>query len=178
MGDYSDALKSNAVSHAVLYDLDDSSDYLVGRAGSDISGATLADWGASENNADACRVLAACYDALHQPRFALRALLEGLSYGRPRAELCCDIAARFYALQDYRQAIWWYERALDCPRPGETGGFVSPDCYGYLPCIQLCLCWYALGEAARAAAYNERAGEYKPEDPAYLYNKAFFEARQ
>ena len=135
-------------------------------------------WGWSENNADACRVLAACYDALHQPRFALRALLEGLSYGRPRAELCCDIAARFYALQDYRQAIWWYERALDCPRPGETGGFVSPDCYGYLPCIQLCLCWYALGEAARAAAYNERAGEYKPEDPAYLYNKAFFEARQ
>ena len=53
MGNYSDALKSNAVSHAVLYDLDDSSDYLVGRAGSDISGATLADWGASENNADA-----------------------------------------------------------------------------------------------------------------------------
>ena len=53
MGDYSDALKSNAVSHAVLYDLDDSSDYLVGRAGSDISGAMLADWGASENNADA-----------------------------------------------------------------------------------------------------------------------------
>lgn len=53
LGDYSDALKSNAVSHAVLYDLDDSSDYLVGRAGSDISGATLADWGASENNADA-----------------------------------------------------------------------------------------------------------------------------
>lgn len=53
MGDYSDALKSNAVSHAVLYDLDDSSDYLVGRAGSDISGATLTDWGASENNADA-----------------------------------------------------------------------------------------------------------------------------
>ena len=53
MGDYSDALKSNAVSHAVLYDLDDSSDYLVGRAGSDISGATLADWGAAENNADA-----------------------------------------------------------------------------------------------------------------------------
>ena len=53
MGDYVDALKSNAVSHAVLYDLDDSSDYLVGRAGSDISGATLADWGASENNADA-----------------------------------------------------------------------------------------------------------------------------
>lgn len=53
MGDYADALKSNAVSHAVLYDLDDSSDYLVGRAGSDISGATLADWGASENNADA-----------------------------------------------------------------------------------------------------------------------------
>lgn len=63
MGDYSDALKSNAVSHAVLYDLDDSSDYLVGRAGSDISGATLADWGASENNADAAMRRGLKFDA-------------------------------------------------------------------------------------------------------------------
>lgn len=47
----------------MLYDLDDSSDYLVGRAGSDISGATLADWGASENNADAAMRLGLKFDA-------------------------------------------------------------------------------------------------------------------
>ena len=37
----------------VLADLNEDSDYYVGYAGSRISGATLADWGASENNADA-----------------------------------------------------------------------------------------------------------------------------
>lgn len=130
-------------------------------------------WGWEADNAEACRVLAACYDGLRKPRFALRALLEGLAYGRPRAELCCDIGAKFYAGQDYRRAVWWYERALDCPPPGAEG-FTSPDCYGYLPCLQLCLCWYALGEREKAAGYNERAGAYKPDDPSYLYNRAFF----
>lgn len=53
MSDHADALRANAVSHAILYDLNEGSDYYVGYAGSRISGATLADWGASENNADA-----------------------------------------------------------------------------------------------------------------------------
>lgn len=53
MSDHADALRANAVSHAILYDLNEDSDYYVGYAGSRISGATLADWGASENNADA-----------------------------------------------------------------------------------------------------------------------------
>ena len=53
MSDHADALRANAVSHAILYDLNADSDYYVGYAGSRISGATLADWGASENNADA-----------------------------------------------------------------------------------------------------------------------------
>lgn len=42
-----------AARNAILYDLNEGSDYYVGYAGSRISGATLADWGASENNADA-----------------------------------------------------------------------------------------------------------------------------
>lgn len=53
MSNHADALRANAVSHAILYDLNEDSDYYVGYAGSRISGATLADWGASENNADA-----------------------------------------------------------------------------------------------------------------------------
>ena len=40
--------------------------------------------------------------------------------------------------------------------------------------MQLCVCYYRLGDTARSIAYNERAGTLKPEDPAYLYNKAFF----
>ena len=48
-----DALLSQPVSHAVLFEVDPDADYYVGWAGADISGAKLTDWGAFENNADA-----------------------------------------------------------------------------------------------------------------------------
>ena len=48
-----DALMSQAVSHAILFEADPDSDYYVGWAGADITDAKLTDWGAAENNADA-----------------------------------------------------------------------------------------------------------------------------
>lgn len=53
MSDNWSAMLSQAVSHAVLFEIDPDSDYYVGWAGADISGAKLTDWGASDNNADA-----------------------------------------------------------------------------------------------------------------------------
>ena len=53
---------------------------------------------------------------------------------------------------------------------------MSPqDCYGYLPCIQLCVCYYRMGDVERSREYNRRAGQYKPQDPAFLYNQRFFQ---
>ena len=48
-----DALLSQPVSHAVLFEVDPDADYYVGWAGADIANAKLTDWGASDNNADA-----------------------------------------------------------------------------------------------------------------------------
>ena len=53
MSDNWDAMLSNAVSHAVLFEVDPDSDYYVGWAGAGIEGAKLTDWAAVENNADA-----------------------------------------------------------------------------------------------------------------------------
>ena len=69
---------------------------------------------------------------------------------------------------------FWYETALSRPREDRSGAFVSPDCYGYLPCIQLCICHYRMGNLALAREYNRKAGSFKPDDPAYLYNERFF----
>ena len=48
-----DALLSQPVSHAVLFEVDPDADYYVGWAGADIANAKLTDLGASDNNADA-----------------------------------------------------------------------------------------------------------------------------
>ena len=101
-------------------------------------------------------------------------MLRTFTYDRPRAEVCCDIGLWFFQREQYRQAAYWYALALTCPRDDRRGGFVSPDCYGYLPCIQLCVCYSRLGDQERAESFNELAASYKPDSPAVLHNREWF----
>ena len=128
-----------------------------------------------ENDIEACRLCACCLEALDRPDEALAALFRTFAYDRPRAEICCEIGRWFFDRARYQQAVYWYGQALDCPRDDRRGGFVSPDCYGYLPCIQLCVCYSRLGEQGRAEAYNELAAACKPEAPAVIHNRAWFQ---
>ncbi len=128
-----------------------------------------------ENEIEACRDLAACLRRLGREEEGFAALTRGLRFGPPRAELCCDLGGFFFDRSEFAAAAYWYRQALKCKRPDKEGGFVSPDCYGYLPCLQLCVCQYRLGDLQKSEEYNERAGKIKPESPAYRYNKAFFE---
>lgn len=127
-----------------------------------------------ENQLDACRHLAYCRYAQGREDGALEALLKSFAYDLPRAETCCDVARHFFDRALWERAAYWYERALECPRRDDQGGFVSPDAYGYLPCIQLCVCCDKLGRVREAEKWNERAGEYKPGDPLVEQNRAYF----
>ena len=129
-----------------------------------------------ENNIDACCHCACCLEALDRPGEALEALLGTFAYDCPRAEVCCELGRWFFSRERFGQAVYWYALALTCPRDDRRGGFVSPDCYGYLPCIQLCVCYSRLGDLKRAEAYNELAAACKPEDPAVLHNREYFQA--
>ena len=64
--------------------------------------------------------------------------------------------------------------AVTMAKMGIQVTFVSPDCYGFLPCIQLCVCYYRMGEEGLAREYNRRAGNCKPDNEAFLYNERFF----
>lgn len=127
-----------------------------------------------ENRIDACRHLALCYEAENRPVEALDALFHSFRYDAPRAENCCELGRLFLASGAFEQAVYWYKQALGARRQDRSGGFVLTDCYGYLPAIQLCVCYDRLGNRALAESYNELAGWYKPEDPAYLHNKRYF----
>lgn len=90
-------------------------------------------------------------------------LEEGRGWVENNIDACCHCA-------------YWYALALTCARDDRRGGFVSPDCYGYLPCIQLCVCYSRLGGLQRAEMFNELAALYKPDSPAVLHNRAAFQA--
>ena len=127
-----------------------------------------------ENCIGACQFLAYCYYELGEETKALSALLRSLEYDVPRAELCCDIGNHFFHRNRLEQAVFWYEQAANCPRNDLSGGFVQPDCYGYIPYLQLCVCYDRLGDSYKAQRYNELAGAIKPNDPAVLQNRDYF----
>lgn len=127
-----------------------------------------------ENQIEACRLLSQCMTALGRDGGALSSLLRSLTLDTPRAEVCCDIGGWFLAREQWRQAAFWYELALTRKRDDTSGAFVSPDCYGYLPAIELCVCWYHLGDVEKARAFNELAASFRPEDPFVLQNRTFF----
>lgn len=127
-----------------------------------------------ENNIEACRQCAYCWYALGREDKALQALLSSFAYDVPRAETCCDIGQHFLDRELWEQAAYWYSRALECQRRDDRGGFVLPEAYGYLPCIQLCVCCSRLGRQEEAYAYNERAAAYRPDSPAVAHNREYF----
>lgn len=129
-----------------------------------------------ENKIEACSVCAGCYMRLGKEQAALTTLLRSMSFDLPRAELCCEIGKYFLEHGNYHIAVYWYEAALHTPRNECAGGFVLPDCYDYVPLLQLCVCYDKMGDRQKAKEYNERAGACKPYSKAYLYNKQYFDS--
>lgn len=131
-----------------------------------------------ENKIDACCHCAYCHYRLEQPEQALQALLRSLQFDTPRAEVCCDIGKHFFEREQWRLAAFWYTLATTCQQDERRGGFTSPDCYGYLPCIQLCVCYSRMGELEKAMRFNELAATFKPDAAPVLHNRNYFASLQ
>lgn len=131
-----------------------------------------------ENKIEACSICAKCYYSLGQEQSAVNTLLRSMSFDLPRAELCCEIGKYFLDRGHYHIAAYWYETALSRPKNEYSGGFILPDCYDYIPLLQLCVCFDKMGDRKKAKEYNERAGICKPYSEAYLYNKQYFNRLQ
>lgn len=128
-----------------------------------------------ENKLEANRFLSYCLLILGKEEEAFDVLLQGLKLAPPTGEHCCDMGRYFFEKEQWEQAIFWYENALRAERRTKQGAFVQEECYGYLPCIQLCVCYDRLGERERARMYNEMAGVFKPEDWAVAENRKYFD---
>lgn len=129
--------------------------------------------GWSENQIDACRQLFACRMAMGQGEKAVEALLKSLVYDVPRGEVCCDLGGYFLEREQIEQAEYWYRQALAAPDRRERGAFYLPAAYGYIPAIQLCVCACRRGDYRAAWEWNERAGEFQPNDGAVEHNRRF-----
>ena len=129
-----------------------------------------------ENNIEACKILSFCYSETNQTDKALKALFHSFIYDSPRAETCCQIGNLFMIQNKYENAIFWFELALTIPKQEAKGSFIDLDSYGYLPCIQLCVCYDKIKQFIKAEEYNLQAGKYRPDSKAYLQNLKYFKS--
>lgn len=129
-----------------------------------------------ENCINACQDLSYCYYAISESKKALNACFRSFEFDEPRAEICCDIGKYFLDREQYNQAIFWYELALTRKINESSGGFILLDCYNFIPYIQLCLCYFRIGDIKKSKEYNDKAASIKPNDPAVIYNNEYFDS--
>lgn len=130
-----------------------------------------------ENNIDACRIRGHCLKMMNKEQQALQSYLQSFYYAAPRSEILCDIAYYFFQQQRYQEAIFWYELAARQTPDETTGAFIERDCYGFIPYLQLCVCYDHLQDRQKAIYYNELAGYLKPGNEKYLYNRDYFKKK-
>ena len=131
-----------------------------------------------EDRVDACRHGAYCMYRIGDRDRALKFLLSGLSEGIPKPELCCDLGWWFFSARRYRDAIFWYGQAVQAGKLTGEDGFVMPECRGYVPYLQMCVCYDRLGEWKTAERYNELAERCRPGTEACRLNREYFEKRK
>ena len=128
-----------------------------------------------EDNISSCFDLSKCYNIIGDKKSMLKILLRSLEYDTPRAEICCNIGTYYFEAFDYTKAIVWYKIAAELDKPVNGWGFISHDFWGYIPNIQLSVCYDRLGNRENAVKYNNKAAEYKPNSSAVISNKAYFD---
>ena len=133
--------------------------------------------GWKENQIDACLLLSRCMGHSGNRKAALLSLFDSFRFDCPRAEICCEIGRLKLEEGENVQAAFWYQLGL-VQVPDETSGaFIQPDFFGFIPAIQLCVCYDRIGDRKRALYYHEIAKKIKPEDPAVLWNEQYFHGK-
>lgn len=127
-----------------------------------------------ENKIEACQNMANCYSQKSDFNSAIKSLFQSFMYDKPRAEILCGIGNIFMTQKKFEQAIFWYKQAATGKPNYESGGFIQKDYYDLIPYLQICVCYYNVGDNKRAEYYNNKAYKVNPENRAVKLNRDFF----
>ena len=130
--------------------------------------------GFNVNRIDACVMLSRCLYMLGDTDNSVKALFESFSYGFPTSEACCEIGLRFLSRNEYRTAIFWFERACSIKPDAESGAFVDAAYSGFNPFVWLTVCFDRLGDIKSAYKWHLRAKRLRPDHPSVIANDKYF----
>lgn len=131
--------------------------------------ATKAGW--VEDNIAACGKLSDCFYHLKETASQLSSIFRSFEYDSPRADFCCRLGFFYLQQNNLPQAIFWYDLATRLEKPAAAWGLMNEDCWTWLPHLQLCVCYYRMGDYRRSHEHNEKAAAFIPGDPRIQINR-------
>ncbi|KRD61587.1 glycosyl transferase [Flavobacterium sp. Root935] len=105
---------------------------------------------------------------------ALKALFYSFTFDNPRAEICCEIAGVFQNKGDFKKAIYWYKFILGLEFPENDIATTTPECWNFIPHIELAVCYDKISDIEQAIFHNEEAGKFKINHKSVLHNRQYF----
>lgn len=99
---------------------------------------------------------------------------ESFKYDVPRAEICCHLAEYYLDKGSLNQAIFWYRIALDCAPEKNSLAVQNSNYYTWIPALQLCLCYFKIGNINASYFFNEFAASFIPDSEKIEYNRNYF----
>lgn len=125
---------------------------------------------------EACIQLSQIYKKQNKVKLSLKTLIRSFEYGPLRSEVLCLIGKYYVDKKDYSTAIYWYKLALSISKPSLSWMFVMEECWEFIPYLELCHCYYHLGDLDSALSYQKKAAQLKPNHPAVIHNQNFFDS--
>lgn len=129
-----------------------------------------------QNKISACIDLCKCHMYLGENLKAKQSLIKSFEFALPTAQVCCLLADLFFQERNFNLAIFWYKCALNDKLDEKSGAFVEKQYYTTYPLLQLCVCYYNLGNLKLSKKYNDKVAKFDNQNPYYLNNVKFFKS--
>jgi glycosyltransferase involved in cell wall biosynthesis len=125
-----------------------------------------------EDEIRACINMAECYRNLGNVEKEKESLVMSICYDVPRPEVSCLLGDLYKNNRNFKKAIIWYRLALEIVEDDHQG-FKQEAYSTWYPHLQLCVCYWEMGDIELAEKHNNKAGKYRPNDPKVKYNEVF-----
>ena len=117
--------------------------------------------------------MADCYRKLGIVEKEKESLVMSICYDIPRPEVSCKLGDINKNQKNFKKAITWYRLALELVAD-DHHGFKQEAYSTWYPHLQLCVCYWEIGEVELAKKHNEMAKTYRPDDSKTKYNEEIF----
>ncbi|MBW6409250.1 glycosyltransferase family 2 protein [Clostridium weizhouense] len=115
-----------------------------------------------------------CYKLMDMKDKVPSIIFESFQVDIPRADLCCSLGEYYIEKSLIKQSAFWYRVALDCRHEKGNPAPDLKDYYTWIPSLQLCLCYFKMGNLNCSYFFNELAASFIPNSEKIEYNRKYF----